>query len=301
MSHAIPSPTFSVQEAAAAIVRLINSSPQSPRQEEIEAIIAKALQPAVSGAAPASPLLTRIRETAARLEDAFEAHAKVIPGDPVEGTAEDRVEQIEAELEALEGEIPSPPQSFADLVAWAEIARAGADVRDDGTLGEASAPDVFERPAARLVEAVLQFGGSSPRILPGMSPAHAAHYREWRGLIDHQHMRQFEGICHDGMTKAEIETAEARIAAHLEVIDAVAARIFAEPPQTWGDVMLYAQVCFWCHWSGIDPEGADAGPQLDAGPMSRGKAPDAALGKLLEAIFMVAGIGPLGKTLGGQP
>lgn len=89
--HAIPSPeNLSGQKTAATIVALINASPRSPRQQEIEAIIAKAV---------------------------------------------------------------------------AEIARAGADIRHDGSLGEAQAQDVFERPAARLVEAVLQFGGSSaPRL-----------------------------------------------------------------------------------------------------------------------------------------
>jgi hypothetical protein len=38
MPQAIP-----IQEAAAEIVRLINASPRSPRQEEIEAILAKAV------------------------------------------------------------------------------------------------------------------------------------------------------------------------------------------------------------------------------------------------------------------
>lgn len=38
MSVSIPTP---VQEAAAAIVRLIHSKPQSPRVEEIEAVIAR--------------------------------------------------------------------------------------------------------------------------------------------------------------------------------------------------------------------------------------------------------------------
>ena len=50
----------SVQHAAEAIVALINSSPRSPRQEEIEAIIAKV---APSGATSITPLLTKIRET----------------------------------------------------------------------------------------------------------------------------------------------------------------------------------------------------------------------------------------------
>jgi hypothetical protein len=136
---------------------LINSKPQSPRIEEIEAIIAKAL---TSDATPAaSPLLTKIRETAARLEEAHEVHAKVRPGDPVEDAVEARIDQLQGDLEDLEGQIPTPPQSFVDLVAWAEIARAGAGIHKDGTIAKTEEDDVFQRPAARLMEAVLQMGG----------------------------------------------------------------------------------------------------------------------------------------------
>jgi hypothetical protein len=149
MPQAIP-----VQEAAAEIVRLINASPRSPRQEEIEAILAKAVP---SGTAPATPLLTKIRKTAARLDEAFDALGKVKPGDPVEAGAQARIDQLEGDLEDLEGQIPNPSQSLADLLAWAEIARAGADIRKDGTMAETTERDVFTRPAARLIEAVLQF------------------------------------------------------------------------------------------------------------------------------------------------
>ena len=38
-----------VREAAAEIVQLINTSPRSPRQDEVEAIIAKAVPPAIGG------------------------------------------------------------------------------------------------------------------------------------------------------------------------------------------------------------------------------------------------------------
>jgi hypothetical protein len=134
-----------------------------------------------------------------------------------------------------------------------------------------------------------------------MSPAHAAYYQEWRALIQ-QHMLQFGAVDDEATPPDAAKAEEARMAEHMDVIDDLAARIFSTPAQTWGDVALYAQVAFWCHWSGIDPEGAEAAAQLDAGPMGHGKAPDAALAKLLEAIFVVAGVGPLGRKFsGGQP
>ena len=161
MTDSIPQPeSLSAPEAAAAIMALINSSPRSPRQEEIEAIVAKVLP---SGTAPATPLLTKIRETAARLDEAFDVQGKVKPGDPVEEAAQARIDQLQGDLEDLEGQISNPPQSFADLIAWAVIARTGADLRDDGTMGECQERDVFLRPSARLIEAVLQFAkGGKP-------------------------------------------------------------------------------------------------------------------------------------------
>ena len=141
---------------AAAIMQLINSKPTSPTQAEIEAVLARAVSPP----APAtSPLLAQIRDTARRLEEAFDVYGKIKPNDTEEPAAQAKIDQIENELEAMEGQIPSPPQTFTDLLAWAEIARAGADIRKDGTIAETSERDVFQRPAARLVEAVLQMAG----------------------------------------------------------------------------------------------------------------------------------------------
>ena len=54
-------------QAAADIVALINSSPHSPRQDQIAAIIAKAMAPQPN----ASPLLLRVREAIARLDEGF--------------------------------------------------------------------------------------------------------------------------------------------------------------------------------------------------------------------------------------
>jgi hypothetical protein len=279
----IPEP-ITPQEAAAQIVALINSSPRSPRQEEIEAIIARA-EP--SSVVPTTPLLIKIRETVARLGDAFDAYGKLTPKHPAEDAVQARIDQFESELENLEHQIPSPPQSFADLVAWAEIAHAGAGIYADERIDAAQADDVFERPAARLMEAVLQMGGCS-RVLV-MSPAHAEHYREWRSLIA-THVREFENVSEAGKTKAEITADENRMAQHMELINALCGRIFAVPARTWGDVALYAQVAFWQHWPGVDPEGPEASAEMRWGPFGVGGYPAETVAKLLEAIFTVAGI-----------
>ena len=129
-----------------------------------------------------------------------------------------------------------------------------------------------------------------------MSPAHAAHYREWRILIE-THMVQFAAIDDIGHVGRRGQGGREAHGRALEIIDELAARVFSVPAQTWGDVALYAEVAFWMHWSGVDPEWSEAASQLECGPMSRGKAPDAALGKLLAAIFTLAGVGPFKEAM----
>jgi hypothetical protein len=296
----IPSP---IQEAAAAIVALINSSPRSPRQDEIEAIIARDVIEAIiarigsvpAQAAPISDLRIRLRKAMAKADAALDASCKLLDG-PEFATAEAELSTWNDEIAAMESEIPNPPRCFEDLVARAEIARHGGDVVDGKLMEAEDEEDVFLGPAARLIEAVLKYRGAD-RL--AMSPAHATHHREWRALID-QHRMQF-GSVDEAMPPEAAKAEEKRLADHLDMIDELAARIFTEPARTWGDVLLYAQACFWAHWSGVDPEGAAAPAQLAAGPMSHGAAPDKALAKLLLAIFSVAGVGPLGKPCGVRP
>lgn len=141
------------------------------------------------------------------------------------------------------------------------------------------------------IEAIVaRIGSPGPAA---MSPVHAEHYREWRNLIA-AHMRKFGKPDHTGMTEAEMEADDARMSAHMRIVDALTARIFAVPARTWGDVMLYAQACFWQYWAGFDPEGPEAQSQLEGGPHSddHGKA----LVKLIEAIFTVAGIGQFAEV-----
>ena len=133
-------------DAADEIVALINASPCTPRADEIAAIIARAAAPACSAK---SPLLTRVREITARIA----AAEKIADG----AAADAAITKAQEELQELDAQIPRPPRSFADLVARAQVAYAGGEARHDGTLAEAEAPDIFEGPAARLVEDVLQF------------------------------------------------------------------------------------------------------------------------------------------------
>jgi hypothetical protein len=283
--------SVSITDAAAEIVRLINSSPRSPTQAEIEAILDKAVP---SVAPPATPLVAQIRETAERLHEAFNVLGKVQPSDRAgEEAAQAKIDELQDRLEELGEQIPDPPKAVADLVAWAEIAHAGADVRRDGTMAEATSGDVFDRPAARLIEAVLQFGGSHSGTA-SMS-AHAVLYQEWRALIQ-AHLREFGHVDETGMTPDEVKAEEERLAASMATINAMADKILAEPVRAWTDLLPCAEIAFWLQWAGVDPHGPDASGQMDAGPMSDGEAIDQALAKVLKGIFALAGVGQFAEA-----
>jgi hypothetical protein len=288
MPGAIPNP---MQEAAAAIVALINSSPRSPRQEEIEAILARVGTAPTREARPISDLRIRIRKAIAQAEAALHVVGE-LPAGPKFELAQADLNTWEDEIAALEDDIPNPPRSYDDLLARAEVARHGGDVVDGKLMEAENQEDVFVGPAARLVEAVLQYRGAQPGAA-SMSPAHAAHYREWRCLVDH-HMREFENPNEEGMSKAEIEAEEARMAAHMEIMESFAHQVFAVPARTWGDVLLLAEICLWFHAPGTDPEAPTASSDLQDSFSCDGEMPDTALAKLLEAVFSVARVGQFG-------
>lgn len=300
MRDSIPSPEpLSVQEAAAAaVVALINSSPRSPRQEEIEAIlghIAPDAHVCATGNNRTSLLRTEIAKATAQATKALHVMANLRAG-AEHDLAEADLDYWEERVEQLEGEIPNPPQCFEDLVARAEIALHGGDVVDGKLMEAENHEDVFLGPAARLIEAVLQFPRTTS--MTAMSPAHAAYYREWRGLID-QHMLEFENADETGMTKAEINAEEDRLAAHMGTIDALARRTFAVPARTWGDVVLLAEVCLWCHAPGTTPDAPAGSSDLQDSFSCLGELPDLASAKLLEAIFVVAGVGQFAEARHG--
>lgn len=160
MSHANPKPS-SAREATAAIVALINSSPRSPRQDEIEAILAR-IGAAPATDAPISDLRIRLRKAMAKADAALQIACGLLPGAECDFAEAERAQWLE-EIAAMEAEIPNPPRSFEDLVARAEIARYGGDVVDGKLMEAEDEEDVFLGPAGRLIEAVLQFAkGAKP-------------------------------------------------------------------------------------------------------------------------------------------
>ena len=144
--------SHSVSTAAAAIVGLINSSPRSPRQEEIEAIIAK-VAPAEAPALHVSELGRKLRADLARFDAWLGKDVSDADWDDVFASDWDEIYRLEAQ-------IPNPPRSFADVVARAELAYFGADKGPDNRTMDLDEGDCWEGPVARLIEAVLQFAGS---------------------------------------------------------------------------------------------------------------------------------------------
>jgi hypothetical protein len=107
--------------------------------------------------APQVSLAAKIRETGARTDALCHVLGKLRPGPKFDAMEKD-VEALHNEIRELEAQIPNPPQSFMDLVVRAEIARFGADRNKSGEMAELTSEDVFEGPAARLIDAVIQFG-----------------------------------------------------------------------------------------------------------------------------------------------
>ena len=143
---------LSVSEAAAAIVTLINSRAQSPWPDEIEAIIAKAIA-AEAPALHVSELGRKLRADLARFDAWLGEDVSDADWDDVWGSDWNEIYRLEAQ-------IPNPPRSFADVVARAELAYFGCDKGLDNRTMDLDAEDCWEGPVARLIEAVLQFGGS---------------------------------------------------------------------------------------------------------------------------------------------
>ncbi len=142
-----------IQQAAAQIVALINASPRSPRVDEIEAIIAKAVLSHHQEPAP-DPRLMEWREKVAAYRAAVDA-----------AVTEDDDAVVDAVLDALDTYShaiwATPVRTFADLLLRAAIAQ---EWNSPGIIGDPEYPHwVFrkEKPGtddlalAHVVQAVL--------------------------------------------------------------------------------------------------------------------------------------------------
>ncbi len=227
---------FATQQAAAEIVALINSRSQSPWPHEIEAIIAKAIAPDRQP----STLLPKVREAVARLNEGFQFLGPQHPGSEEEDAAEAEVSRRQAALEELEKQDPNPPHSYGDLVALAEIARAGAEVRCDGRMAELDQRDVFQRPAARLVEAVLQFAGRDMPSHCQPSAALSADHLRYRGLLPRSRNSMAPTI-----PPMSEDDSEAALKALSNEAMALERKAWATPARTLADVLLRGEMALY--------------------------------------------------------
>jgi hypothetical protein len=139
------------QEAAAAIVALINKSPRSPRPEEIEAIIAK-----LATGAQAAPTLSlvhlRYRELLAELRTYEEPGvSEGEEGDAAFAAFQEKVIAFEREIWA------KPAETLADVLLLGEIALHN----ENGLMDALDEPDPYldDRAAAELIKAVTNVLG----------------------------------------------------------------------------------------------------------------------------------------------
>lgn len=137
---------LSVSEAAAAIVRLINSSPRSPRPEEIEAVIAKAV--VVSAMPPLPPEHLEYRRLVAEIE---QMHARDEEEEEALTLASDRAMAMEDKVWS------QPARTLADVLFRGEIAL----YNENGVMEYLDRSDGYydERSVAQLIRAVVDVLG----------------------------------------------------------------------------------------------------------------------------------------------
>jgi hypothetical protein len=260
----------SAEQAADAILALINSRPRNPTSAEIAAVIR---QFSPQDAAEETPLAAQIRAAMAAKEAADEACAKPLDG-PAFDEAEALCDQRRAELLVLARRIPSPPHTLEHVALLAELAFHFA-VRDrNGRMEELEDDDMFMLFSARLIEAVLQF-----RKRPGGCGAIAARRQEWCALLADWNAKA--KITDDGT-----EDAEAALSAADDRLTELEDEMSAQQASTSADVGMLAEILYrrtYSSESGLLHDG-DSDKWLAAGPNGSGGIIDDAMATLLKAI-----------------
>ena len=161
--------TLTIEQAAAAIVELINGRFGSPRKDEIEAIVARAVGPAfletTSFTDGQARLLEAVRECVAAeraLDEAGEKTIAELTREEYEA-ADARFTAAEERVDKLAAELPNPLRSSADVALRAWVAFCHADKDPHGRLAGLSDDETDQAAAtsARLIEAVLRSSGFS--------------------------------------------------------------------------------------------------------------------------------------------
>jgi hypothetical protein len=158
MSHSNPQIS-----QAAAVLALINSSPRTPTQEAIAAIIAKTVS--APQQLPKPKLVTDIRAKIAELRAAYAVQGHLHDG-PEFDAAEAKVDALKVDLDALEAEIPSPPQSPADIAMRADVALFWSAEETVEAL-KSDVDDELTVRLGRLIEAAQQLAERNVAVVYG--------------------------------------------------------------------------------------------------------------------------------------
>jgi hypothetical protein len=146
---------LTTEQAAAAIVQLINARPDSPRHDEIEAIVGRAAGAPTLATASLSEQQARLHEAIQECVAAEKAlNATDLPADQYEA-ADARFTDALRRVGKLSERLPSPTRSITDIILLAQAAYCTMEKGEDGI----DVDDSVEAAAARLIEAVLRFAG----------------------------------------------------------------------------------------------------------------------------------------------
>jgi hypothetical protein len=157
MTTGFPS-ILTVTEAAAAIVALINASPQSPRQAEIEAIVARAAVPLRTEQLSAAQVeLQKAVDDCVAAEKALHQAGVRYLSEQDYQAAEARSAAAFDRMDKLADQLPTPPRSIADVVLRGWVAFCHAD-KDEHFGLEGLSPlnaNHDQAPFAKLIADVL--------------------------------------------------------------------------------------------------------------------------------------------------
>jgi hypothetical protein len=175
-----------VREAAEQIVALINSRASSPRLEEIEALISKAIGPAVPATLDRLAQLQTAIAAIEAAEDARRPSGGMIATTAAEMDAVRTYDKLCEPLTALSEAVwNTSPRTLTDLKERALIAQHWLDARcDDNARWQLSQPpselnDSGERAIAELIHAVWLFDG----VLPETTSAHSEALVRWDACV----------------------------------------------------------------------------------------------------------------------
>jgi len=247
----------------------INERPQSPRQDEIEAIIAKAMAPQPM----ATARLVELRRAIATVEAAEEEAG---PGEARTDATQDRIDRLYAPFDAMTQTVwDTPPTTPVDLHERAIIARHWFNVGRADWENPCDLDDWGDQAIAQLIHGVLQLAGSD--IDKAMAPAEAPalHVSEL-GRKLRADLARFDAWSGKDVSDADWDDV---FASDWDEIYRLEAQI-PNPPRSFADVVARAELAYF---------GADKGPDNRTMDLDEGDCWEGPVARLIEAVLQFAG------------